>query len=95
MASLSAADLKPLVLNKNLKNNNNNNDTAIKSKNNDNKINKYDNNINNNSLSLSITDLRLSRRAGPARAATVVERRNLAVMLILMLTETITRELGW
>ena len=46
-------------------------------------------------LSLSVADLRLSRRAGPARAATVVERRNLGVklMLMLMMTETITRGL--
>ena len=51
MASLSAADLKPLVLNKNMKKKNNNN-TNIKSNNNDNKINNYDNNVNNNSLSL-------------------------------------------
>ena len=69
MASLSAADLNPLVLNNN--NNCNNNNNVNDNNNNDNSVNKA------TTLPLSVADLRLRRSAGPVRAATVVERRNL------------------
>ena len=77
MASLSAADLKPLVSNSN--NNDDDNDNDDNS----------NNNINN-PPTLGIRDLRLSRSAGPAKAATVVESRNLSFASINMLMMTST-----